>query len=261
MRAFVPTALLALGVAAPALAQPQPMRIKTEKAEVVVETVARGLDHPWGAGLPARGALSGDRAPGAPAVVGANGTALGAALRACPESTRADRAGCSTCCLDPAFADNRIIYLCFSEDRGQGGPAQRWRGPGSERPHRARGSQVIFRQQPRTRHEPLRLAPRLRHATARSSSRSATASICATRRRIPPTTSARSCASSRTAALPPTIPCRPGWGAAGDLVDRPPQCPGRGAPSAHGKLWTAEHGARGGDEINIPRRAGTTAGR
>src|SRR4051794_33454585 len=31
----------------PARAQ-QPQRLKTEKAEIVVETVARGLDHPWG---------------------------------------------------------------------------------------------------------------------------------------------------------------------------------------------------------------------
>ena len=30
---------------------------------------------------------------------------------------------------------------------------------------------------------------------------------------------------------------------------------------ATGKLWTIEHGARGGDEINIPRPARTTAGR
>ena len=58
MRAFVPTALLALGVAAPALAQPQPMRIKTEKAEVVVETVARGLDHPGASPSSPRGACS-----------------------------------------------------------------------------------------------------------------------------------------------------------------------------------------------------------
>src|SRR3954463_6355593 len=31
----------------PARAQ-QPQRLKTEKAEILVETVARGLDHPWG---------------------------------------------------------------------------------------------------------------------------------------------------------------------------------------------------------------------
>src|SRR5215211_8541752 len=34
-------------LAAPALAQ-QPLQVKTEKANLVVEMVARGLEHPWG---------------------------------------------------------------------------------------------------------------------------------------------------------------------------------------------------------------------
>jgi glucose/arabinose dehydrogenase len=45
---FVILACATLAVAAlPASAQ-QPQRLKTEKAEIVVETVARGLDSPWG---------------------------------------------------------------------------------------------------------------------------------------------------------------------------------------------------------------------
>jgi glucose/arabinose dehydrogenase len=52
-----------------------------------------------------------------------------------------------------------------------------------------------------------------------------------------------------------------GRGAAGDLVVWAPQHPGRGDQPANGRIVEIEHGPRGGDELNIRRRARTTAGR
>ena len=49
--------------------------------------------------------------------------------------------------------------------------------------------------------------------------------------------------------------------APGDLFLRPPQRQGATMHPETGALWTAEHGARGGDEINTRSRARTTAGR
>ena len=54
---------------------------------------------------------------------------------------------------------------------------------------------------------------------------------------------------------------RPRRRAAGDLVLRPSQHPGAALHPETGQLWTVEHGARGGDELNRRRRARTTAGR
>ena len=42
-------AFLALGAALPAAVQAQePQRLRTDKGEVVVETIAKGLENPWG---------------------------------------------------------------------------------------------------------------------------------------------------------------------------------------------------------------------
>jgi glucose/arabinose dehydrogenase len=41
-------ACVAVALAALSAAAQQSQRLKTEKAEIIVETAARGLDHPWG---------------------------------------------------------------------------------------------------------------------------------------------------------------------------------------------------------------------
>src|SRR3954470_10459473 len=47
LRCFVLVCVAFVVTSLPAWAQ-QPQRLKTEKAEIIVEIVARGLDHPWG---------------------------------------------------------------------------------------------------------------------------------------------------------------------------------------------------------------------
>ena len=84
----------------------------------------------------------------------------------------------------------------------------------------------------------------------------------ATRRRISPTISARSCASAPDGSAPTDNP----------FVGRPGAKPeiwsyghrnsqGAAIHPATGKLWEHEHGPRGGDEINIREAERITAGR
>src|SRR3954454_13989707 len=66
----------------------QPQRLKTEKAEIVVETAARGLDHPWGlTSLPDGRMLMTER-PGRLQIVSADGQLsppLGGVPRVCAQ--------------------------------------------------------------------------------------------------------------------------------------------------------------------------------
>src|SRR3954453_10464909 len=71
MRRSAPSLALLL-LAAPALAQ-QPLEVKTEKANLVVETVARGLDHPWGLAFLPDGRMLVTERPGRLRLVSAKG--------------------------------------------------------------------------------------------------------------------------------------------------------------------------------------------
>ena len=231
MRAFVPTALLALGVAAPALAQPQPMRIKTEKAEVVVETVARGLDHPWGLAFLPEGRMLVTERPGRLRIVSANGQ-LSQPLSGLPRIYARGQGGLLDVLPDRQFATDRIIYLSFAEDRGNGRAGTsvaraRLNTAGTG----ARGSagDLPAGAAP-NRRRPFRLAPRLRpqgtlfvtlgdRFDLRDQAQDPANHIGKVVRITPEGGAPRTTHSERPA------------GAPGDLVHRPPQHPGRGAPS------------------------------
>src|SRR3712207_4015092 len=115
-----PTLALALAaLAGPVLAQ-QPSRVKTERADLVVETVARGLENPWGLAFLPDGRLLVTERPGRLRIV-TNGQ-LSDPLNTPPQLRVAARGqgGLLDVALDPNFAQNRVIYLSFSEDRGEG---------------------------------------------------------------------------------------------------------------------------------------------
>jgi glucose/arabinose dehydrogenase len=116
---FRPLALGAasLAFAAPAIAVDE--TVETEKAVIHVETFADGLEHPWGiAFLPEGGALVTER-PGRLRHVSAEG-ALSEPLSGVPDVDARGQGGLLDVALDPAFAENRRIYLSFSEP-GDGG--------------------------------------------------------------------------------------------------------------------------------------------
>src|SRR3712207_980094 len=137
----------ALLAAFPALAQ-GPQRFRTEKADLVVETVASGLENPWGLALLPDGRMLVTEKEGRLRIVGADGV-KSAPLAGAPRVSARGQGGLLDVALDSKFADNRIVFLSYAEDRG-GGQAgtsvARARlntaGTGLE------GLQVIFRQEP-----------------------------------------------------------------------------------------------------------------
>src|SRR6186713_1482297 len=104
-------------LAAPALAQ-QPLQVKTEKANLVVETVARGLQNPWGLAFLPDGRMLVTERPGRLRIADADGS-LSEPLQGVPRVAAGGQGGLLDVALDPNFAQNRLVYLSFAEDRGE----------------------------------------------------------------------------------------------------------------------------------------------
>ncbi len=92
---------------------------ETESAPIQVTTIANGLEHPWAIEfLPDGGGLVTER-PGRLRHLSAEGE-LSEPIAGVPEVDARDQGGLLDVALDPDFADNRLVYLSFSEP-GEGG--------------------------------------------------------------------------------------------------------------------------------------------
>src|SRR5262245_24608227 len=101
---------LATGACAPAGAQV----FRSAAGDVAVETVAKGLDHPWAfAFLPAGRMLVTER-PGRMRIVAKDG-ALSPALGGVPKVFASGQGGLLDVVLDRGFAQNQTIYFCYAE--------------------------------------------------------------------------------------------------------------------------------------------------
>ena len=144
-RAAIVLTLLAGPLLASSAAQ---TRLKTDKAEILVETVAGGLNHPWGfAFLPDGGMLVTER-PGRLRLVAADGK-VSPALAGVPSVYAQGQGGLLDVALAPDFAASRLVYLSFAE-AGEGGASTAVaRGRLNEAATALEGTNVIFRQQPK----------------------------------------------------------------------------------------------------------------
>jgi glucose/arabinose dehydrogenase len=105
----------------PACAQAQPQQVQTSSGAVRVEVVADGLASPWGMAVLPDGRLLVTEHPGRLRVVTQDGQ-VSPALRGVPQVSAQGQGGLLDVVLDPAFAENRRIYLSFAEP-GEGGAA------------------------------------------------------------------------------------------------------------------------------------------
>ena len=78
------------------------------------ETVARGLEHPWGLAFLPDGRLLVTERPGRLRIVAADGT-LGAPIEGVPAVDARGQGGLLDVALDPALASNRRVYLSYAE--------------------------------------------------------------------------------------------------------------------------------------------------
>ncbi len=120
----------------------------TEQARISVSTIAEGLDHPWGiAVLPDGGMLVTERSGSLRHVT--SGGKVSEPISGVPDVDARDQGGLLDITLHPKFAENRAVYLSFSE-KGKGGNSTAVvRGKLSDDNGKLENVQVIFSQRPK----------------------------------------------------------------------------------------------------------------
>lgn len=245
--------LLALPLFAAAEQTKAPTR--TTKQEVKVETFARGLVNPWSLAFLPEGPLLVSERPGRLRLIGNDGR-LSPPLEGVPEVQAWGQGGLLDVVLAPDFASSKLIYLSFSELRGAGRAATsvaRARLVLEGNGGRLENVAVLFRQQPGTgggRHFGSRLVfarDGNLFVTLGERGQMAKAQDLGTHY-------------GKVVRIGPdgTVPSdNPFVGKAG-VQPETWSYGHRNAQAAalhpvSGKLWTIEHAARGGDELNIPQ--------
>ncbi len=109
-----------------------------------VETVARGLEHPWALAFLPDGKMLVTERPGRMRIVARDGQ-VSAPLAGVPKPRTGGQAGLLDLVLDKDFADNRTLYFCFTSDSG--GNASVARAQLDENALRLETVKVIFVQQ------------------------------------------------------------------------------------------------------------------
>lgn len=217
-----------------------------------VETIASGLEHPWALAFLPDGDMLVTERPGRLRVI--RDGVLSGPVSGLPELVAGNQGGLLDVALDPKFAENRLIYLSFSEPRPEGGNGTSVaRAKLSDDGANLTDLTVIFRQLPAIESS-AHFGGRLAFAPDgtlfvtlgdRYSMRDSAQDLGTHIGKIVHIT---------TDGKP--APGNPFTGQAGALPEiwsyghRNPQ--GAAIDPATGLIWTVEHGAQGGDEINRP---------
>jgi len=120
--------------------------LDTETGKIKVETVAEGLNHPWGMAFLPDGRLLVTERAGGLRIMSTDGT-LSEPLSGVPEVVPKGQGGLLDVALDPNFADTKLVYLSYAEPGkgGAGTAVARGRLEGND----LKDVQVIFRQMPK----------------------------------------------------------------------------------------------------------------
>ena len=129
----------------PAQRSPTPRSIE---GVVVVDTVARDLTNPWGLEFLPDGRMIVTERPGQVRIISTDGR-VGAPLGGVPAVQARNQGGMLDVALDPAFAQNRIVYLSFSEPGDGGAGTSVAKGRLAAGDAALENVQVIYRQAPK----------------------------------------------------------------------------------------------------------------
>ncbi len=224
----------------------------SSSGKLSVVTVAKGLENPWSlAFLPSGRMLVTERA-GRIRIVSASGKVL-PPLRGVPKVFAWGQGGMLDVILDRDFARNHTIFISFSEPGDGGGGTAVARAVLDVAGNRLTGLKVIWWQVPKTsggRHFGSRLV------IARDGRLFITVGERGQRNRAQDFTINRGnvIRINRDGSIPKDNPFVGRKGYRPEVWSyghRNPQ--GAALHPVTGKLWVHEHGARGGDEINIPQ--------
>ncbi len=218
-----------------------------------VETFARGLEHPWGLAFLPDGRLLVTERPGRLRIVGADGM-LSPSLQGVPKVYASGQGGLLDVQVAPDFATSGTVFLSYAEPREgskNGTSVARAKLVGDETGGRLEDVRVIFRQEPSyasSNHFGSRIVltgdgslfvTMGDRYSARNEAQNPGNHLGKLVRIMP------------DGAPYPGNPKKEGWRPEiWSIGHRNVQ--GAALNPATGKLWTAEHGARGGDEINVP---------
>ena len=218
---------------------------------VRAEPVAQGLEHPWGLALLPDGRMLVTERPGRLRLVDRDGR-VSEPLGGVPPVAARGQGGLLDVALDPRFAENRVVYLSYSEP-GTSGTAGTAVARGRLGEGRLEDVRVIYQQQPKVQ-SPNHFGSRL--VFARDGTLFVTQGDRFTQREG---------AQDLSVGFGKIVRINPDGSVPSDnpFVGRADARPEiwsyghRNVQSAAldpttGQLWTVEHGARGGDELNHP---------
>src|SRR6476660_4885884 len=256
MRATTLTAALAsmLAVSMPLAAQTtKAPPVKTGQA-IKVETFAKGLVHPWGMQFLPDGRLLVTERPGRLRIVAKDGD-LSPPVVGVPDVVDSGQGGLLDVALSPDFAKSGLIFLSFSESRGwlqNGTSVMRAKLVLEGEGGRLSDQKVIFQQQPAVCSD-YHFGSRI--VFARDGSLFVTLGERNYKRdeaQNPANHLGKIVHITADGAPAADNPKLPGWDPLiWSIGHRNVQ--GAALDPVTGQLWTAEHGARGGDELNNPQ--------
>lgn len=254
-RAAMLAALLALPLVGVGAAQDgKTVTEKSSAGDLEVETVASGLENPWGLAFLPDGRMLVTERPGRLRIVSRSGT-VSAPVANVPPVYAEGQGGLLDVALAPDFADSRMVYFSYAEPREGAAGTSVARGKLMEEAGNAwlDGVQVIFRQQPASggsNHFGSRLV------FARDGSLFVT---------LGDRYSLREKAQDLSTHIGKIVRIWPDGSVPDDNPFAKANGPrreiwsfghrnvqGAALDPVTGRLWTIEHGARGGDELNHP---------
>jgi glucose/arabinose dehydrogenase len=242
----------ALLAATPVVAQeaPRSPTPATVRLPARVTDVARGLVHPWGLAFLPDGRMLVTERPGRLRLVEPDGR-LSEPLAGVPEVAAGGQGGLLDVALSPGFASDRLVYLSYSEPGAGGAGTAVARGRLGQRG--LEDPQVVWRQQPKvsgTFHWGSRLVFRPDGTLFvtlgdRLSHREAAQDLSVTLGKV--------VRINADGSVPADNPFVARDGARKEIWSYGHRNVQAAALDGEGRLWTVEHGARGGDELNQPQ--------
>jgi glucose/arabinose dehydrogenase len=221
----------------------------------MLETMADGLDRPWSFAFLPEGVILVTEKAGALRTIGRD-RKLSEPISGLPEIAAVGQGGLLDIALHPRFEQTRLVFLSFAEPREDGMAATSvMRGQLSEDLASLTDVKVIFRQQPATaggQHFGSRIVFDPTGALfITTGDRGSLRDLV----QKPDNHIGKVIRITEDGGIPPDNPKVEGWlPEIWSIGHRNLQ--GAAIHPETGRLWTVEHGAKGGDELNIPEAGG-----
>ncbi|WP_194722442.1 PQQ-dependent sugar dehydrogenase [Noviherbaspirillum malthae] len=225
-----------------------------QSPKLQTEVVARGLEHPWGLAFIDDGRMLVTERPGRMRVVQADGK-LGAPLAGLPKIDAGGQGGLLDVQVDSDFTRNRTVYFCFSEpaQRGSGNSTALASAKLSTDATRLEQVKVLFSQKPKfssNAHFGCRIVEtrdgKLFLTLGDRYQRKADAQTLDNHH-------GKVVRINKDGTVPKDNPFVGKSGALPEIWSYGHRNSQGATLAPDGKLWTHEHAAQGGDEVNIPQ--------